>query len=138
MYFTSFQAHDSIQAVGQRKAEQEHSIEMELPILKFLFVDRPHSIVPMIVELIDNAASRSVAAGLGPVLSDSKTLLVMSSDFCHWGGAFEYRRCSTWISHLDTGEELLSTGDALWSTHRTDKYLFEQYLVDDHDQVCAP
>jgi AmmeMemoRadiSam system protein B len=60
--------------VDRRTAEQEHSIEMELPILKFIFDKRPFTIVPIIIGSRYPATEKSVTAALAPVLSDPRTL----------------------------------------------------------------
>jgi AmmeMemoRadiSam system protein B len=76
--------------LDRRTSEQEHSIEMELPILKYIFDTKPFSIVPIIVGSINPSVIQKVAEALTPILRNPETLLVISSDFCHWGSDFDY------------------------------------------------
>jgi AmmeMemoRadiSam system protein B len=72
-----------------RQAELEHSLEMEFPILKFIFKEKPFTIVPIMVGSIGAEKSAEVAAALRP-FADQRTLFVISSDFCHWGARFGF------------------------------------------------
>jgi AmmeMemoRadiSam system protein B len=104
----------------RRTAEQEHSIEMELPILKFVFGQKDFAIVPIVIGGLKQETARSVAAALAPIVTDPRTLLVISSDFCHWGGDFDYTylppgggSINDRIEALDReGMQKISTGDA--------------------------
>jgi AmmeMemoRadiSam system protein B len=71
-------------------AEEEHSMEMEFPFLKFVFGTRPFTIVPIMVGAITLETASQVAAALRPFTDDPRTLVVISSDFCHWGSRFGY------------------------------------------------
>ena len=71
-------------------AEKEHSLEMECPILKYIFKDRLFAVLPIMIGAISESQVREVASALEPLINDPKTLLVVSSDFCHWGVDFQY------------------------------------------------
>jgi AmmeMemoRadiSam system protein B/AmmeMemoRadiSam system protein A len=65
----------------------EHAIEMQLPFLRTLLPDA--LLVPVLVGELRGGADE-LAATLEPLL-DRRTLLVVSSDFTHYGDAFGYR-----------------------------------------------
>jgi AmmeMemoRadiSam system protein B len=72
-------------------AQEEHSMEMEFPLLKFVFGARPFTIVPIMVGDLGVQKASQVAAALRPFTDDPRTLVVISSDFCHWGSRFGYQ-----------------------------------------------
>ena len=69
---------------------KEHSIEMEMPFLKYIFDKNKLKIVPMVVG--DGNLSKNIKLGkyLYDLFEDKKTLFVISSDFCHWGYDFDF------------------------------------------------
>ena len=69
---------------------QEHSIEMEIPFLKYIFDKKPFSIVPIVIG--DGNLNKNIQLGkcLYDLYEDENTLFVISSDFCHWGKDFDY------------------------------------------------
>jgi len=67
--------------------EGEHSVQIELPLLQHLFGD--FRLVPIVAGQLSFATSQRVAATLKGLL-DSDTLIVVSSDFTHYGPRFEY------------------------------------------------
>lgn len=73
-------------------ASNEHSLEMECPILKFLFVQKQKefTVLPIMVGAISDEKAKEVAEALSPIVNDPQTLLVVSSDFSHWGNSFDY------------------------------------------------
>ena len=68
----------------------EHSIEMELPFLKYIFDKKEFSIIPIIVGDNNYETNKKIAEILYELYEDKKTLFVISSDFCHWGRNFGY------------------------------------------------
>ena len=66
---------------------REHSLEMEIPFLQIALKD--FKIVPLIVGSIKEKDYIEVANLLRPFISD-KTLIVVSSDFTHYGRRFGY------------------------------------------------
>jgi MEMO1 family protein len=67
--------------------EQEHAIEMQLPFLQHRLPDA--RLVPVIVGDVQGEDFDQVAASLAPLL-DGSTLVVVSSDFMHYGSNFGY------------------------------------------------
>ncbi|KAJ3123663.1 hypothetical protein HK100_011527 [Physocladia obscura] len=74
--------------------EDEHSIEMHLPFIKKLLSDvRPdgnYSIVPILVGNLSPTKATLYGGLLAPYLATENILVVVSSDFCHWGKRFSY------------------------------------------------
>jgi AmmeMemoRadiSam system protein B len=77
------------QKLATRTAEIEHSMEMEFPLLKYVFGEVPFKIVPIMVGSINSATAARIAAALKEVTTN-RTLYVISSDFCHWGRRFGF------------------------------------------------
>ena len=69
---------------------REHSIEMEMPFLKYIFGKKDFSIIPLIVGDNDLKTNIEIGKALYELYLDPKTLFVISSDFCHWGKNFGF------------------------------------------------
>lgn len=65
----------------------EHSVEMELPLLQLALGE--FKLVPIVIGQLDEAATRQIAAVLKGMV-DEKTLVVVSSDFTHYGPNYGY------------------------------------------------
>ncbi|EER09704.1 Protein C2orf4, putative [Perkinsus marinus ATCC 50983] len=74
--------------------EDEHSIEMQLPLiyhqLKHRLGIQDLTIVPILVGVLSPNVERVVGRLLAKYFKDPGTLFVISSDFCHWGTRFRY------------------------------------------------
>lgn len=75
----------------------EHSLEMQMPLLRHVLNRRAQAgaretvrIVPLLVAAPAAAQREHLAAQLATLLADPAALLVVSSDFCHWGTGFAY------------------------------------------------
>jgi AmmeMemoRadiSam system protein B len=119
-----------------RTAEQEHSLEMECPFLKHIFGSRSFSIIPIMIGSISESDLRGVADALRPIVADPHTLLVISSDFCHWGADFDYTylpaiegTINAKIEALDReGMEKVATGDVRQ---------FAEFISRTGDTICG-
>ena len=67
--------------------EGEHSVQIELPLLQHVLHD--FQFVPIVVGDLDRPTMRRMGRILG-ALVDSRTLVVASSDFTHYGANFGY------------------------------------------------
>lgn len=76
--------------------EDEHSIEMHLPYARLIGA-QDCSIVPIMVGEVDSKLAGDFAKALQPYFTDSQTVFLVSSDFCHWGKRFDY----TWYKKED-------------------------------------
>ena len=66
----------------------EHSLEIELPLIKYYFGDTP--IVPLVLGHLSDSDRVQSAKVLRRIIDDS-TLVVASSDFTHYGPRFDYQ-----------------------------------------------
>jgi AmmeMemoRadiSam system protein B len=71
--------------------EDEHSIEMQLPFLKLIMGDRDLPIVPILVGNLSYEGECEYGGLLQDFIADASNAFVLSSDFCHWGGRFNYK-----------------------------------------------
>jgi len=69
------------------KSLGEHSVEIHLPMLQMALGE--FELVPVIVGQLSEKGAKLLASGLRPML-DAKTLLIVSSDFTHYGLSFGY------------------------------------------------
>ena len=67
--------------------EGEHSVEIEIPLLQMVLKD--FQLVPLVVGQMDESSVRAAAEVLRSLV-DEKTLVVVSSDFTHYGANFNY------------------------------------------------
>ncbi|MDQ5890798.1 MAG: hypothetical protein QG604_672 [Candidatus Dependentiae bacterium] len=74
--------------------QQEHSLEIQLPLIKHYFPATP--IVPIYVGHLSPTARASLAETLESIITD-ETLVVISSDFTHYGPDYRYRPFSVSI-----------------------------------------
>src|SRR5512143_487388 len=65
----------------------EHAIEMQLPFLQLLLPEA--KLVPVLVGELRGEEFREAGTALRPLL-DARTLVVVSSDFVHYGAAYGY------------------------------------------------
>ena len=76
--------------ISQSIDVKEHSIEMEMPFLKYIFGKNDFSIVPIMIGHNDLQTNTAIGKALYDLYEDPKTLVVISSDFCHWGQNFGF------------------------------------------------
>ncbi|KAI9357976.1 cell motility mediator [Zopfochytrium polystomum] len=117
--------------------EDEHSIEMHLPILHRVMRSRnkPYSIVPILVGSINTSLEASYGKILAPYLMSPSNLFIISSDFCHWGSRFRFTPqkpptpIHEYIESLDhDGMALIESMDATG---------FAAYLAKTKNTICG-
>ena len=91
----------------------EHSVEIEFPILQSALGE--FRLVPLVVGQMDDAGVKAAAAALRGAV-DTNTLVVVSTDFTHYGPRFDYVPFTTNVekrlSDLDLGAfEFVRKGD---------------------------
>jgi AmmeMemoRadiSam system protein B len=72
--------------------EAEHSLELQFPILKYVFQNRPIRVIPVVVGYLTEEQEASAVAVLSPMITADRTLFVISSDFTHWGEIFRWTK----------------------------------------------
>ena len=75
--------------VNNSYMQKEHSIENQLPFIQHLFKDRGYSIVPIMIGDVDDQKILELARIINKY-RDNKTLIVVSSDFTHYGKRFNF------------------------------------------------
>jgi len=70
--------------------ENEHSLEMQLPYLRYMFGKNYFSLVPIMVGQTTQDQENSIGKILSEYYKNEENLFVISSDFCHWGQRFRY------------------------------------------------
>ena len=115
---------------------QEHSIEMELPFLKYIFQERKFTILPMVIGHGDFDQNKELAKCLYDLYEDPKTLFVISSDFCHWGRDFRYtyynnKFKTVWESTQDLDNQALNIISEM------DSKKFDNYIKNTKNTICG-
>lgn len=117
-------------------AEKEHSLEMECPLLKYIFKDKLFTVIPIMVGALSESQARETAKALEPLINDPKTLLVVSSDFCHWGSDFDYTYLPDVEGTINQRIEALDReGMAKIST--CDVNQFAEFIARTGDTICG-
>ena len=112
-----------------RDEEQEHSLEIHLPFIKHLLPEA--LLLPIYVGSLNHESTQKVCQVLSPILMDS--LVVVSSDFCHWGTRFHYQPSKAGLEIHDYIKQLdMDAIDSLKSTTE-----FESYLKATRNTICG-
>jgi AmmeMemoRadiSam system protein B len=110
--------------------EVEHSVDIMLPFLQFLGFDIP--VLPLVMGDFSSTHLDVFADCLSPFIPP-KTLILISSDFTHYGASFGYVPFRTGIQenlrHFDlTAAELIISGNLSG---------FEEFLQKTHITICG-
>jgi len=125
-------ANDPLFAENRTAFEREHSVEIQLPFIRRIFGDRMTdkiSMVPLLAGELNNDDVKQAASKLASVLRGTRPLIIVSSDFTHYGPnfgyiPFKYTGSSTAdkISGLDSGAiDYILKNDLPGFTRYTDK-----------------
>jgi len=121
---------DPIFGVFEGALPGEHSVEIEFPMLQVAL--RDFVLAPLVVGQLNEGVARAVARRLRPEL-DGETLLVVSSDFTHYGRAFGYR---PFVQDVETNLRRLDLGALAW-IQRRDLAGFRRYLEETGATICG-
>ena len=115
---------------------QEHSIEIEVPFLKYIFDKKKFSIIPMVIG--DGNLRKNVELGkcLYNLYEDPKTLFVISSDFCHWGRDFDYVYYNKKFKNIWESTEDLDR-QALDIIGEMNSQKFDDYMKKTKNTICG-
>jgi len=75
--------------IDEQAHAEEHAIEIQLPLIQRTWPGAVPAIVPMLVPHLEPGPARAAAAAITR-LADEDTLIVVSSDFTHYGQAYRY------------------------------------------------
>lgn len=70
--------------------DAEHSLEMQYPLIKWVFKDRPIQVIPILVGSLNEEREGIIVEALKPLITEERTLFIISSDFTHWGEIFKF------------------------------------------------
>ena len=116
--------------------ESEHSLEMHAPFIRKVFQDVKIKLVPLMVGHLSPENISKCGEILAKYFVDSKTLFVVSSDFCHWGKRFEFtHRFEEGTPIYKSIEKLDHMGMSLIEEH--DLKGFQQYLHKYKNTICG-
>ena len=114
---------DAIKALGGQPGFEvnepahasEHSLEIELPLLQKA-LPRGFTLVPIVIGRIGREELQSIGAAVAALLAEPGTVLVISSDFTHFGPNYDYEPFHTDVprrlAELDVhGHELVPLPD---------------------------
>lgn len=109
----------------------EHSVQIELPFLQTVLKD--FTIVPIVVGQLDLTTTRRMAEVLHKEAVDNDTLVVVSSDFTHYGPGFNY------VPFRDNVAQNLKKLDmGAWDAIRAGKLEdFYQYIDETGATICG-
>uniref|UniRef100_A0A7S1EV07 Uncharacterized protein n=1 Tax=Timspurckia oligopyrenoides TaxID=708627 RepID=A0A7S1EV07_9RHOD len=132
---------DSFSVMNKRTDEAEHSIEMQMPYLAHIFgktentLDRV-SFVCVMVGALSNSSEKRIGNIVAEWLNDSRNLLVISSDFCHWGNRFQFTtKCINGEEIYENIERLDRQGMQL--IEAKDASGFSSYLSQTKNTICG-
>lgn len=122
--------------ISKKDEQEEHSLEMHLPFIKYIFGENKFTLIPIMVGNLDNEKEIYFGKILSEYLKDDRTLFIISSDFCHWGKDFDYyprddkfKEVSDYIEQLDKrGIDLITDQDVEG---------FSEYLVETENTICG-
>ena len=131
--FTSFSVEDD---------EAEHSLEMQFPYIWKIFQRAGKSpadvrLVPLVVGSLDERREAEFGALIAErALADPHALVVVSSDFCHWGSRFAYQYVCD--ASLPIHEAISRTDhEGMDLISRLDHAGFAQYLKRTRNTICG-
>ena len=115
---------------------QEHSIEMEMPFLKYIFREKDFSIIPIVVGDNDLKTNNEIGKALLELYEDPKTLFVISSDFCHWGKNFGFTYYNKKFDNIWESTEDLDK-QALDIISEIDSKKLDEYFRRTRNTICG-
>lgn len=134
-----------VKILDQKSDEEEHSLELHLPLLAEMFsTNRSVKVVPLLVGSIKENDISEMTSFLLPYFSDPKNLFVVSSDFCHWGARFDFM--SYYGKDIEGNEVTDSTiykgieamdRDGMANIESKSRGKFENYMNNTQNTICG-
>ena len=115
---------------------KEHSIEMEMPFLKYIFNKKDFSLVPIMVGHNDLLTNTEIGKALYDLYEDPKTLFVISSDFCHWGQNFGFTYYNNQFGNISDSTRDLDM-QALQIISEMNSAKMDQYFKKTRNTICG-
>ena len=74
--------------IDKETDEDEHSLEMQFPFLKYMFGINNFTLIPIMVGFTNEVSEQYFGKILSEYYKQDENLYIISSDFCHWGTRF--------------------------------------------------
>ncbi|SCA48690.1 memo-like protein [Plasmodium ovale] len=120
--------------------EEEHSIEMQLPLIKYIIKDKDIKIIPIYVGCIGNDVKK-ISLFCNPLkkyFQDEGNLFLFSSDFCHYGRRFSFTNILQKYHDKYVFKQIENMDmDAANIISRHDIEDFIDYLNKTHNTICG-
>ncbi len=131
---------DAIAALGRRPGFEvnaaahvsEHSLEIELPLLQKA-LPQGFTLVPIVIGRVTREELRSIGTSVASLLEEPGTVLVVSSDFTHFGPNYDYQPFRTDVPRRLTELD----GGAVRRILSRDLAGFEAYLDSTDATICG-
>ena len=68
----------------------EHSLEMQYPLIKWVFRERAVKVIPILVGALSEEREAKIVPIIRELVTRERTLFVISTDFTHWGEIFKF------------------------------------------------
>lgn len=120
--------------------EEEHSIEMQLPLLKYIINDKKIKIIPIYVGCIGNNVEsiEQFSKPLEKYFEDNSNLFIFSSDFCHYGPRFNFTTILKKYNDTHIFKQIENMDmDAADIISKHDVEGFIDYLLKTHNTICG-
>ncbi len=125
-----------------RPHRSEHSLEVELPFLQYIFGAESFKIVPIAMGFMDYTTSKEVGEGVASAIKESEkdVIIVTSTDLTHYGAMYGYAPIGTspiekvieWVHETDG--EIITTIESLDAESLIDLVINEGFTM----CGCAP
>lgn len=120
--------------------EEEHSIEMQLPILKYIVNEKNIKIIPIYVGCIGNNIEviEQFSKPLKKYFEEESNLFIFSSDFCHYGPRFSFTKILKKYNDTHMFKQIENMDmDAADIISKHDLEGFIEYLANTHNTICG-
>lgn len=115
---------------------REHSLEMQFPFIKFCCPDA--EIVPYLIGSYSKSSFSQIAAMLRDTLRQRDTVMVVSSDFCHYGHNYGFYPDLRAYTGKTVSEKIKALDmDALDKIFVGDPERFLEYFERTHNTICG-
>ncbi|KMZ94610.1 hypothetical protein PVMG_01967 [Plasmodium vivax Mauritania I] len=126
--------------IGDEDDEEEHSIEMQLPLLNYSIKEKDIKIIPIYVGCIGNDIQKidRFCNPLKKYFQDEGNLFLFSSDFCHYGRRFSFTNILQKYNDTHIFKQVENMDrDAASIISRHDIADFIEYLNKTHNTICG-
>lgn len=102
--------HSSLFSYMQQDVDDnEHSLEMQYPLIKYVFGNQDVEIIPILVGSLNDEREEKITNILKPLITAPDSLFIISSDFTHWGEIFKFTAFANSKKPLSMQPQLFDT-----------------------------